>query len=51
MSLFLKSVFYTLALDLCVSNPCENDGTCVNGVGAYTCRCATGFTGANCETS
>ncbi|XP_072013212.1 uncharacterized protein [Amphiura filiformis] len=36
----------------CSSNPCENGGTCNNGgSGGYTCNCADGFEGTNCETS
>jgi len=39
-------------LDECVSpNPCQNGGTCTDqpGEGTYTCECATGFSGTNCE--
>ncbi|KAK2913695.1 hypothetical protein Q8A67_002094 [Cirrhinus molitorella] len=35
----------------CLSSPCQNDGTCVDkpdGSG-YTCACADGFEGTNCE--
>ena len=48
----------------CDSSPCLNEGKCVegsfgSGVGSgldmtesvYTCECAPGFTGMNCETS
>jgi len=34
----------------CSPNPCQNGGTCVDGVNSYTCTCATGWTGTNCET-
>ena len=37
--------------DDCESNPCENDGKCVDGVASYTCECVEGFTGFNCEIS
>jgi hypothetical protein len=30
-------------------NPCENGGSCVNGWSGYTCACAPGFAGANCQ--
>ena len=29
---------------------CENDGTCVDEVDAYTCLCQEGYTGQFCET-
>ena len=28
-----------------------NGGTCHDGVNTYTCSCAAGYTGANCNTS
>ncbi|XP_037874856.1 protocadherin-like wing polarity protein stan [Bombyx mori] len=37
-------------VDLCFSSPCVNNGTCVRREGGYTCVCAAGFTGVNCET-
>ena len=35
----------------CSPNPCQNGGTCTDGVNSYTCSCAAGFTGDNCRTS
>ena len=35
----------------CSSTPCQNGGTCHDGVNEYTCACASGYTGKNCETS
>jgi len=29
----------------CISNPCENNGTCEDQVNGFTCRCLPGFTG------
>ncbi|XP_006815798.1 uncharacterized protein LOC100375670 [Saccoglossus kowalevskii] len=40
--------------DPCDSMPCLNGGTCFqagNGLSAYVCLCASGYTGTNCEGS
>lgn len=30
--------------------PCKHGGTCTNtGQGSYTCTCAEGYSGTNCE--
>ena len=34
----------------CSIAPCQNAGTCVDGVNEYTCACADGYTGLQCET-
>jgi hypothetical protein len=36
-------------IDECASNPCQNGGTCVDGVNSYTCQCQPGYEGTNCE--
>ncbi|XP_078661238.1 uncharacterized protein LOC144905439 [Branchiostoma floridae x Branchiostoma belcheri] len=36
-------------IDECASDPCQYNGTCVDGVNSYTCQCVPGFTGDNCE--
>ena len=36
-------------LDECLSDPCVNNATCVDGVGGYTCRCLLGYKGKTRE--
>ncbi|CAJ0925727.1 unnamed protein product [Ranitomeya imitator] len=33
----------------CASNPCLNEGTCIDGVAGYKCNCILPYTGATCE--
>ena len=42
----------TLNLDIddCVTIPCQNGGSCTDQVNSYTCNCADGYDGTNCET-
>ncbi|XP_060595828.1 uncharacterized protein LOC132749916 isoform X2 [Ruditapes philippinarum] len=35
--------------DQCQSNPCLNNGTCVDGDRSYTCNCTERWSGINCE--
>ena len=37
-------------IDECSPNPCQNDGTCTDGVDSFTCDCVAGYTGTNCMT-
>ena len=38
-------------IDDCANSPCQNGGSCTDGVNQFTCQCVTGFTGTNCEIS
>ncbi|MBM4378309.1 MAG: calcium-binding EGF-like domain-containing protein [Deltaproteobacteria bacterium] len=38
-------------VDDCAPNPCLNGGTCTDGINAFTCTCAAGFSGATCATA
>ena len=42
----MKSYFPDI--DDCSSSPCDNGGTCVDGVNSYLCECLPGFNGTNC---
>lgn len=37
-------------VDECASNPCQNGGTCKDGINSFTCQCPPGYTGIQCET-
>ena len=34
----------------CASNPCLNNGKCVDKINSFNCSCLKGFTGNRCET-
>ncbi|XP_041458442.1 cadherin EGF LAG seven-pass G-type receptor 2-like isoform X3 [Lytechinus variegatus] len=36
-------------INFCYSNPCMNQGVCVQKEAGYTCLCEEGFIGTNCE--
>ena len=38
-------------IDDCMESPCNNNGTCVDGIASYKCECPLGFEGQDCETS
>eukprot|EP00057_Strongylocentrotus_purpuratus_P008445 XP_011662919.1 PREDICTED: uncharacterized protein LOC577714 [Strongylocentrotus purpuratus] len=50
-SLYVVDVYinYDQDIDECASSPCVNGGTCVDGHDSYTCNCAKGYDGADCE--
>eukprot|EP00794_Sanderia_malayensis_P003060 gene3060-3523_t len=37
-------------IDECATKPCRNNGTCVDGINSFTCRCRAGYTGKHCQT-
>ena len=42
-------LFVISDVDECASNPCLNDGTCVDRLDGFTCQCTDGFTGTLCN--
>ena len=34
----------------CISAPCLYGGTCMDEPGGYSCTCAAGYTGTECQT-
>ena len=36
-------------IDECANAPCLNGGECTDGIDEYTCTCAAGYRGVNCE--
>jgi hypothetical protein len=37
------------SVNYCLSNPCQNGGTCSDQMGMYVCTCPQGIAGVNCE--
>ena len=48
MQIYVNAL-YIPEINECESEPCVN-GTCVDGVGAFTCECDFRFTGEICDT-
>ncbi|XP_030841097.1 fibropellin-1 [Strongylocentrotus purpuratus] len=42
-------ISYTADVDSCMSGPCFNDATCMDEYYDYSCICAPGYEGRNCE--
>lgn len=38
-----------IEIDECESNPCQNDGKCIDRIGGFDCVCKTGFSGDHCQ--
>ena len=46
----IKQQFFNFPdINYCAEDPCENGGSCQDGITEYSCSCQQGFTGHNCE--
>ncbi len=41
-------VTFTYQINNCLTNPCQNNGTCLNGVGSFLCLCPLPYFGLYC---
>ena len=45
----INTINYITDIDECASSPCENGGTCTQGINLYNCTCQPGYIGQQCE--
>ena len=50
LKLFLNVVYLPPEVDACLTNPCQNDATCMTYGPTFQCNCKPGYMGALCET-
>lgn len=36
-------------LSACLNNPCENEGSCIDGPSGFLCACKIGYSGNKCQ--
>ena len=41
--------FVAVDIDECTSQPCQNGGTCVDGVNSFFCKCSNALSGPFCQ--
>ena len=46
---YIFLILYLPDIHHCYPNPCFYDGACIDGVDSYTCDCAAGYAGTDCE--
>ena len=49
VSIFLEEEYTFLSRPFYNCSSCLNGGSCVDGINTYTCSCAAGYTGSNCQ--
>lgn len=40
--------FFLIDVDECVSQPCQNNGSCIDLINGYQCNCTNMFNGMTC---
>ena len=40
---------YFVDINECLSNPCQNEGSCEDQINKYICRCPSTWEGSSCE--
>lgn len=48
---FFNKILLFLDINDCISSPCKNGGTCVDGVNSFQCFCQEGWEGKYCQIS
>ena len=43
-----RAIMEDVNIDECSPNPCQNGGTCIDGINSYNCSCVDGYTGTDC---
>ena len=46
---FENALFCLADVNECDSTPCQNGGSCIDGIDSFTCKCQNGYTGINCQ--
>lgn len=44
----MNFTFLPIDIDECASQPCQNNGTCIDLINDYQCNCTDGFRGTTC---
>ncbi len=45
----LESILIISDVNECLHSPCENGGSCENGIGSYSCLCPVQWSGMHCD--
>ncbi|XP_063417721.1 fibropellin-3-like [Mytilus trossulus] len=48
---YITATYACIDTDECATSPCQNGGVCNDGLNSYTCTCAAGYAGGNCQTN